>query len=127
MFFYLTLGAHDLAASGTFYDPVLKTVGWERLKSDENELGFGPKGGETVLWVLKPQNKLPATFGNGVMLALTAPDRAGVDAFYVAAMANGGYDEGKPGIRGDDTSTWYACYVRDPAGNKLSAVFNKPV
>ena len=127
MFFYLTLGAHDLAASGKFYDPVLKTVGWERLKSDVNELGYGPTGGETVLWVLKPQNKLPATFGNGAMLALTAPDRAGVDAFYAAAMATGGYDEGTPGIRGDYSSNWYACYVRDPAGNKLSAVFNKAV
>ena len=127
MFFYLTLGAHDLAASGKFYDAILKTVGLERLKSDVHELGYGPKGGETMLWVLKPQNKLPATFGNGTMHAQTATDRAGVDAFYAAAMASGGYDEGKPGIRGDYSSNGYACYVRDPAGNKLSAVFNKAV
>jgi catechol 2,3-dioxygenase-like lactoylglutathione lyase family enzyme len=126
MFFYLTLGAHDLAASGRFYDPVLKTVGLERIKADAGEIGYGTAGGELWLWVLKPQNKLPATFGNGTMLALTASSRADVDAFYEAALANGGYDEGKPGIRGDAPSNWYACYVRDPAGNKLSAVYNKP-
>ena len=126
MFFYLTLGAHDLKASGTFYDKVLSTVGLERLKEDGGEVGYGPKGGETMLWVLKPQNKLPATFGNGTMLALHAPSRKAVDAFYEAALASGGYDEGKPGIRGDASSNWYACYVRDPAGNKLSAVHDKP-
>jgi catechol 2,3-dioxygenase-like lactoylglutathione lyase family enzyme len=126
MFNYLTLGAHDLAATGRFYDPVLKPIGMVRLKANDYELGYGPAGGETWLWVLKPQNQMPASYGNGTMLALTAPDRAAVDAFYAAAMANGGYDEGKPGLR-EYSPNWYACYVRDPAGNKLSAVFNKPV
>ncbi len=126
MFRYVTLGAHDLAATGAFYDSVLKSVGLERLKTQDYELGYGPKGGESWLWLVKPHNELPASYGNGTMLALTAPDRAGVDAFYAAAMSNGGYDEGKPGLR-DYSPTWYACYVRDPAGNKLSAVFDTPV
>ena len=126
MFFYLTFGAHDLKASGAFYDKVLRTVGLERLAADDSEISYGPKGGEAMLWVLKPQNKLPTTFGNGTMLALTALDREAVDAFHAMALQHGGYDEGKPGIRGDAASNWYACYVRDPAGNKLSAVCNKP-
>jgi len=126
MFSYLTLGAHDLAASHAFYDPVLKTVGLERLKFDQRELGYGPPGGAVWLWVVKPENLRPASYGNGTMLALAAPGRAAVDAFHAAAMANGGYDEGQPGLR-DYSPTWYACYVRDPAGNKLSAVYNKPV
>jgi catechol 2,3-dioxygenase-like lactoylglutathione lyase family enzyme len=125
MFSYLTLGAHDLKASTAFYDAILTSIGMERLKTSDDELGYGPKGGETWLWVLKPQNKMPASYGNGTMLALHAPGRASVDAFYAAALANGGYDEGKPGLRsyGPD---WYACYVRDPSGNKLSAIYNKP-
>jgi catechol 2,3-dioxygenase-like lactoylglutathione lyase family enzyme len=126
MFSYLTLGGHDLSASRAFYDPVLKTVGLTRLKTADYELGYGPAGGETWLWVVKPQNELPATYGNGTMLAFAAPDRAAVDAFHAAAIANGGYDEGKPGLRSYGPN-WYACYVRDPAGNKLSAVYNKPV
>ena len=41
-----------------------------------------------------------------------------------AALAAGGTDEGEPGLRpyGDG---YYLAYVRDPAGNKLSA-FYKP-
>ncbi len=127
MLFDLTLGAHDLKTSGAFYDKVLAPLGYVQLKEDGSEFGYGPKGGETCLWIVKPHNKLPATFGNGTMLALHAPSRKAVDAFYEAALAAGGYDEGKPGIRGGGESNWYACYVRDPSGNKLSAVYNKPV
>ena len=58
------------------------------------------------------------------MLALTAGTRAAVDAFHAAALANGGSDEGKPGLRYSEH--FYSCYVRDPDGNKLSAVCTKP-
>jgi catechol 2,3-dioxygenase-like lactoylglutathione lyase family enzyme len=124
---YLTLGVHDVVAAGKFYDALLKPIGFVRLKTMDHEIGYGPPGGEAVLWALRPNNKLPATYGNGTMIALQAPSRQAVDAFHEIALANGGYDEGKPGIRGGEGSNWYACYVRDPAGNKLSAVYDKPV
>ncbi len=38
-------------------------------------------------------------------------------------MANGGVDEGGPGLREHYGPTYYAAYVRDPDGNKLQAVF----
>jgi hypothetical protein len=44
-----------------------------------------------------------------------------VDAFHAAALAHGGTDEGAPGLRPFGPS-FYACYVRDPDSNKLSAV-----
>jgi hypothetical protein len=47
-----------------------------------------------------------------------------VRAFYTAALANGGSDEGAPGLR--YSANFYSCYVRDPDGNKLSAVCNLP-
>jgi predicted lactoylglutathione lyase len=55
------------------------------------------------------------------MIALKAETRAAVDAFYEAAMKSGGTDEGAPGLRPYHAS-FYSCYVRDPDGNKLSAV-----
>jgi predicted lactoylglutathione lyase len=54
------------------------------------------------------------------MPAFDAPTRSAVDAFYTAALENGGTDEGAPGLR--YRPNFYACYVRDPDGNKLSAV-----
>ena len=40
-------------------------------------------------------------------------------------LAAGGKDEGAPGLRPFHPN-FYACYVRDPDGNKLSALCEKP-
>jgi catechol 2,3-dioxygenase-like lactoylglutathione lyase family enzyme len=68
-----------------------------------------------------PFDERPATVGNGSMPALIAPSRAAVDAFHAAGLAHGGTDEGAPGLR-PYHAHFYACYLRDPDGNKLSAV-----
>lgn len=54
-------------------------------------------------------------------LALQAGDRAMVDAFHVAALANGGKDNGAPGER-PYHPTYYAAFVLDPDGNNIEAV-----
>ncbi len=66
-----------------------------------------------------------STAGNGSMLAFAAPTRTAVDDFHRQALAHGGSDEGKPGLR-PYGENFYACYVRDPDGNKLSAVCQGP-
>jgi hypothetical protein len=112
MLLYTTVGAHDLEASCKFYDAVLKPLGYVRLKEFATEVGYGPKGDRPRIWVLRPVNRLPATYGNGTMIC-----------------DNGGYDEGKPGIRSVEDGffpNYYAAFVRDPAGNKLSAGCDKP-
>ena len=42
---------------------------------------------------------------------------------HAAGLAAGGTDEGAPGLR--YSPTFYSCYVRDPDGNKLSAVCDR--
>ncbi len=123
---YVNLGTNDIAAAGRFYDVVLGTLGLVRLATQENDLGYGPAGSAIVrLWVLTPYDRKAASFGNGSMLAFEAPSRAAVDAFHAAALAEGGTDEGAPGLRPYEPD-FYACYVRDPDGNKLSAVHAGP-
>jgi catechol 2,3-dioxygenase-like lactoylglutathione lyase family enzyme len=129
MLLYATLGSNDLARSKRFYDPVMKTLGLFCNVSDDTDLGYGPQPSPDVrlvrLWIVKPHLKLPANWGNGTMIALTAPSRAAVDAFHAAALNNGGIDEGAPGLR-PYSPNFYACFVRDPDGNKLAAVSEKP-
>jgi catechol 2,3-dioxygenase-like lactoylglutathione lyase family enzyme len=55
-------------------------------------------------------------------LAFSAKDRQSVDAFYAAALAAGGSDNGAPGIRDRYAPNYYAAYVIDPDGYKLEAV-----
>lgn len=56
-------------------------------------------------------------------LAFQAQDRAMVDAFYKAALANGGKDNGAPGERAYHPG-YYAAFVLDPAGNNIEAVYH---
>ena len=56
-------------------------------------------------------------------LAFQAQDRALVDAFYKAALAHGGKDNGAPGERPYHPG-YYAAFVLDPDGNNIEAVFH---
>ncbi len=129
MLLYVTLGSNDIARSKIFYDAALATLGLVCNVQTDDELGYRYAAdsiapSECRLWILKPVLKLPATWGNGTMIALEAENRDSVDAFYAAAMTSGGSDEGAPGLRPYHAS-FYSCYVRDPDGNKLSAVCEK--
>ncbi len=131
MLLYVTLGSNDIARSKRFYDAALATLGLICHSQSDDELGYRYPSDQTEpsecrLWVLKPHLKLPATWGNGTMIALAAETRAAVDAFHEAAMKSGGTDEGGPGLR-PFHANFYSCYVRDPDGNKLSAVCEKAV
>ena len=132
MLVYVTVGSNDLAKSQAFYDPTLAPLGLIRLVILPDEIGYGPPdpvpgARKCRFYALLPHNKEPATFGNGVTVALEAPNRAAVDAFHAAGMAAGGTDEGAPGLRSHFHPNFYAAYVRDPDGNKISAMFEKPV
>ncbi|MNT41946.1 Glyoxalase-like domain protein [compost metagenome] len=56
-------------------------------------------------------------------IAFQAQDRAMVDAFYQAALAHGGRDNGPPGERAYHPG-YYAAFVLDPDGNNIEAVFH---
>jgi catechol 2,3-dioxygenase-like lactoylglutathione lyase family enzyme len=122
MFLYITVGTNDLAAATKFYDAVMPCLGLDRRFQNEDEIGYGAPAPERIrFWVTKPFDGRPATVGNGSMPALVAPTRAAVDAFHAAGIAAGGRDEGAPGLR-PYGAHFYACYLRDPDGNKISAV-----
>ncbi len=128
MLHYVTLGSNDIARSKMFYDATMTALGLVRKVESDDEIGYGAAStgpSDCDLWVLRPVLKLPATWANGTMIALTAEGRAAVDAFHAAAMRAGGIDEGAPGLR-PYSANFYSCYVRDPDGNKLSAVCEKP-
>jgi catechol 2,3-dioxygenase-like lactoylglutathione lyase family enzyme len=119
---YCTLGTNDMDRSIAFYDRVLGAVGAVRESTSPTWTRYGRTGERAKICLTPPFNGEPATFGNGTMLAVEAPDYASVDAFHAAALAHGGSDEGAPGIRED---THYVAYVRDPDGNKLCAFTRK--
>lgn len=120
---YITLGTSQFERSMAFYDAVLATLGHAKFSVREGWAGYGPNGVKAppVLWLCPPFNGEAPSVGNGTMVSFTAPTRAAVHAFHAAAIANGGVDEGAPGLR-KYAPNWYGAYVRDPDGHKLSVV-----
>jgi catechol 2,3-dioxygenase-like lactoylglutathione lyase family enzyme len=127
MIFDVTLGSSDLRRSAAFYDAVLGALGFARSpESSETWIGWGPGHEDGVsLWVTRPFDGQPPTAGNGTMVTFRAQNEAQVQAFYQAALASGGSDEGAPGTRPAYAPTFYVAYVRDPDGNKLACVFDR--
>lgn len=121
MFSHVTVGTNDLAKAGAFYDAVFEALGMSRGFEGETFISYGERSGGRF-FVMSPFNGEPATVGNGVHAAFRAADRVSVDAFHAAALANGGSDEGAPGLRPHYHADYYGAYVRDPDGNKLQAV-----
>ena len=125
MLLYVTLGTNDLYRARHFYDAVLPVLGYRRQRHSEEEIGYASDGDTRCrFWVVTPFNRRRAANGNGSMIAFEAETRAAVDAFHAAAIAAGAVDEGEPGLRSYHAH-FYAAYVRDLDGNKLSAVCEK--
>ncbi len=116
---YVTVGTNDLEKASAFYDALLGEIGAQRAMDMETFKAWS-NGGEAMFSVIKPFDGKAATVGNGVMVAIAAPDHATVDKLYAKAIELGGTDEGVPGMRGGDDSGFYAAYFRDLDGNKLN-------
>lgn len=129
MYSHVTLGTLDIRRAVAFYDPLLAGLGIKRQEADleKGYAGYAAAPETTPqFWLLPPINGEPASAGNGVTVAFEAPDRASVDRFHAAALAQGGTDEGAPGLRPHYHADYYGAYLRDPDGNKLCCVCHRP-
>lgn len=130
MISYTTIGCSDFEHSRIFFDAALGALGYGLLH-DYSEYGTVAWGDLSTadqphnakLWLMKtPYDGKAASAGNGAMVGLVAKTRTQVDAFHAAALAHGGSCEGKPGLREAYGPNMYLAYVRDPMGNKFSAM-----
>ena len=126
MFSHIGLGVNDIEKSKLFYDGVMEVLGCICHSSSDKWAGYGKPDekttGEDSLWIGLPVNGQPATYGNGTYVALNTSSKEVVGKAYKMAISLGGVDEAKPGIRAEVHPNFYAAYVRDLDGNKLSFV-----
>ena len=121
---HVAISTADYATSLAFYEKALAPLGIKTHMKFEGEDGnvAGLGSDEPFLWI-GDGGKLT---GGRVHLAFRARDRAAVDAFYAAAIAAGGKDNGPPGLRPHYHQNYYAAFVYDPDGHNIEAVCHAP-
>src|SRR4029078_12355105 len=117
----------DPVKSRKFYEAALGPLGYKVLMGVPVEF----TGGAVVLgmgvppkpdfWLHQGTPQRPR-----VHIAFRADSRAVVAAFYKAAMAAGGTDNGPPGLRPHYHKDYYGAFVLDPDGHNIEACCAAP-
>jgi catechol 2,3-dioxygenase-like lactoylglutathione lyase family enzyme len=124
MLHHLSLAVADLSRSGAFYDAVMSALGYVRVWSDKTAIGYGTPGGGDK-FAIKLRSDMASVPGEGFHVAFAALSRDAVTAFYQAALADGGRDNGGAGYHSEYGENYFAAYVFDPDGYRIEAVINK--
>jgi catechol 2,3-dioxygenase-like lactoylglutathione lyase family enzyme len=120
------LNVNDFARSKDFYRAALGAIGYQLLQelpadiagSDTAGFGEAPKAD---FWISQGMPNTPP-----IHIAFRVGSRALVDAFYKAALAAGGRDNGPPGPRPHYHADYYGAFVLDPDGHNIEAVCHRP-
>ncbi|HMJ51217.1 MAG TPA: VOC family protein [Polyangiaceae bacterium] len=121
------LAMSDPVRSRSFYEQALAPLGYKLIMEVPTEftggvvvLGYGvpPK---PDFWLHQATPNQPR-----LHVAFRADNRAQVDAFYRAALAAGGKDNGPPGPRPQYHKDYYGAFVLDPDGHNIETVCHTP-
>ncbi|MGV6871573.1 VOC family protein [Pseudochelatococcus sp. B33] len=121
---HFSINVSDFDRSKRFYTAALTPLGYRLINDFGDAAGFGvPEGNGKSLdpagdfWIVRSNPQPPL-----VHFAFSAASREAVDAFYAAAVAAGGTDNGGPGLRPQYHPHYYAAFILDPDGYNLEAV-----
>lgn len=112
---HFNLPVSDLNKSLEFYQRVLESLGYKSMFEDKDAYGFGIDHWEFGLYQCSDSI-------NSLHLAFISLDQIGVDRFYKLAIENGAKSNGKPGLRQEYGSNYYAAYILDFDNHNIEAV-----
>jgi catechol 2,3-dioxygenase-like lactoylglutathione lyase family enzyme len=119
MFDHVKFGVRDYAASKAFFLEALAPLGVTIASEGAPAYGVElcPPDGQVSLCLFEAK-ETPAH----LHLAFKAATREQVNAFYRAALAAGGKDNGPPGLRPQYHENYYAAFVIGPDGHNIEVV-----
>ena len=124
---HIGFSVSNMKVSRIFYEKALKPLGItpvmevtpEMTGTSDSHVGFG--AGRPFFWIGTGGKVSVATH-----VAFATESRKIVDEFYAAAIAAGGRDNGKPGLRPHYHENYYGAFVLDTDGNNIEAVCHAP-
>ena len=117
MIVHVAYEVSDLARSARFYDAIFYALGARRMFESERAVAYGHN--HEQFWIVDRGRPPAPGYGH---VALQANGRPAVDGAYASGLANGGRDDGKPGLRPQYGPLYYAAYLLDPDGLRLELV-----
>jgi catechol 2,3-dioxygenase-like lactoylglutathione lyase family enzyme len=127
MIAHIGITVSDIERSKKFYTEALKPIGFQMIREygvtsnrPAASVGFGEPP-RADLWIYQGDPGKVATH-----IAFQVNKRAMVDAFYQAAIAAGGRDNGKPGLRLHYSANYYGAFVVDADGYNIESVCREP-
>jgi catechol 2,3-dioxygenase-like lactoylglutathione lyase family enzyme len=117
---HIGLGVSDYDKSKEFFAKALAPLGIALLAEFHGWAGFG-RAGKPEFWF-----GAQAQPNSSIHIAFLADNREQVRAFYAAALAAGGTDNGAPGIREHYHPNYYGAFVHGPDGHNIEAVCHRP-
>jgi len=120
MFDHVGFGVTNIEESKTFMLKSLQPLGVAVAMEGPYGVGLG-QNGKPSLWLFETKDK-----PTHLHIAFAAITRADVDAFYKAALAAGGKDNGAPGLRPHYHPNYYGAFVIGPDGHNIEAVCHRP-
>jgi catechol 2,3-dioxygenase-like lactoylglutathione lyase family enzyme len=116
---HINLRVQDYPRALAFFRAALAPIGYDVIMEYPGAAGLGADG-KPDFWIMQGEPPL-----HQAHVAFSS-DRSRIDAFYSAALAAGGSDNGGPGLRADYHPHYYAAYVIDPEGNNIEVVCHEP-
>jgi catechol 2,3-dioxygenase-like lactoylglutathione lyase family enzyme len=117
---HVSIAVRNLDVSARFYQLILEPLGYTRQAEHPTRVAFGTKYPE--LWLNARPAMAAIAPDTGSHICLRARSVEAVDAFHARALANGGTDDGAPGLRQATQVRYYAAFIRDPDGNRLEVM-----
>jgi catechol 2,3-dioxygenase-like lactoylglutathione lyase family enzyme len=126
MFDHTGIVVTDLPKARRFYDAIAAALGLQTISNGEESFLFGKSREEPIpyVWIgtTRPSYWIEGSRPgiNQMHVAFRAESKDMVEAFYQAALENGGTDHGAPGPR-QGAGEYYGALVLDPDGNNIEA------
>jgi catechol 2,3-dioxygenase-like lactoylglutathione lyase family enzyme len=118
---HVGIQCEDIGRAAAFYDTVLKPLGGGRLMDFGEAIGYGfPQHPNFWIGVLADGVNRP------IHVCFQAKDRAGVRAFFDAAVGTGAEVLHEPRLWPEYHEHYYGAFVRDPDGNNVEACCHLP-
>jgi len=122
MFDHVVFGVSDYAASKAFFLKALEPLGVAVVSEGPLGIEFCRPNETSSLCIRREPEAEPSH----LHLAFSAKSRQQVNAFFHAALAAGGKDNGSPGLRPQYHANYYAAFVIGPDEHNIEAVCHDP-